>query len=110
MMEVDWANFWNSFDFDAAVEVFTSGSWRLIFGDNFVRAAIALLVASIAYEKTRGSGIKAAMWIPVGLFYAVGGVILKNSTISEVGPFVLLAGMFMFAAGYFVATNFLQLR
>lgn len=108
MLEVDWMNFWNSFDFDTMMESYTSGYWKWIFEDRVVQAIGALLLASIIYGKTRSSGVKALTWIPVGLFYVVGGVILKNSTISQAGPFILFVAMLMFAAGYFVVTNLLQ--
>jgi len=108
MLEVDWMNFWNNFDFDALVEAFTSGSWKWIFKDRVVRVAGVLLLALIIYEGTRNSGVKAATWIPVGLFYCIGVVIVKNSVISEPGPFVLLTAMFLLAAGYFMAKKLLQ--
>lgn len=108
MLEVDWINFWNSFDFDALVEAFSSGSWKWIFKDHILQAFGALLITSVIFEGTRQSGVKIATWMPVGLFYGIGCVILKNSTVSEAGPFALLAAMFLLATGYFVGTKLLK--
>ena len=108
MIEVDWTAFYNSFDFDTLWAAIQSGSWKWILSDHVVWGIVVILLGMIAFKNTRSIGTFAIGWGMIGLFYAIGVLVLKNSTIREPGPFALLGIMFFGAVGYMVWTRLLN--
>jgi len=108
MIEVDWAAFFNGFDFDALSAAFKSGSWKWILSDHVVWAIVVVLLGMIAYRSTRSIGTFAIGWGLVGIVYGIGGIVLKNSSIRDPGPFAMLGVMFFGVVGYLVWTKLLN--
>lgn len=108
MSEVDWSLFFNSFDFDALWAAVKSGSWQWILTDYVVWGIVVILLGMIAFKNTRSIGTFAIAWGIVGIFYAIGGVVLKNSSIREPGPFALLGIMFFGVVGYVAYTKLIN--
>ncbi len=110
MTEVDWSAFFNSFDFDALLAAFQSGSWTWILSDHVVWGIAVILLGLIAYKNTRSIGTLALAWVMIGLFYGIGGVVLSNSSIREPGPFALLGIMFFGVVGYLAWTKLINVK
>ncbi len=108
MLEVDWSAFYNSFDFDALWAAFESGSWKWILSDRVVWAIVAILLGMIAFRTTRSIGTVAIGWGMIGIVYAICGIVLKNSSIREPGPFAMLGLMFFGVVGYLAWTKLIN--
>lgn len=108
MAEVDWAAFYNHFDFDALWAAVNSGSWKWILSDRVVWGIVAVLLGMVAFKNTRSLGTLAIGWGLVGTFYAIGVIVLKNSSIREPGPFALLGLMFFGFIGYMAYTRLIN--
>lgn len=108
MTEVDWSGFYNNFDFDTLWLALGTGSWKWILTDKIVWAIVVILVGMVAYKPTRELGSAAIIRGGVGTFYAIGAIVLKNSKISEPGPFALMGIMFIGVVGYLVWTKMLS--
>jgi hypothetical protein len=108
MTEVDWAGFINTFDFDALTDAFATGSWKWILSDRIVWGISAVLICMLAYQPTRNLTATIVVWLAVGILYGIGGVVLKNSSVSDPGPFVILSMMFFGVVGYLVWTKLLH--
>jgi len=108
MTEVDWAAFYNNFDFDALWAAIESGSWKWILSDHTVWAIVVILLGMVAYGNTRSLGTFAIGWGIIGTFYAIGGIVLKNSSIRQAGPFALLGIMFFGVVAYLAWTKLLN--
>jgi len=108
MFDVDWKKFFTGFDFDALMESFTTGSWKWVLNDPVVWVIAGILLAGMAVKKTRVPATNLTTWLMVAVFYGVGGVALKNSQISQPGPFILLIAMFFLAVGWYAYTKLLK--
>ncbi|GMT42154.1 MAG: hypothetical protein IEMM0002_0565 [bacterium] len=108
MLDVDWNNFINNFDFTALADSLISGSWKWILKDKIVWGVVIVFLALIAYQQSRDFATLAAGWGITACLYFLGGVILKNSVISEPGPFAVLVAMFLVAVGYLIWTKLLK--
>ncbi|MFQ5431923.1 MAG: hypothetical protein ACE5EN_05405 [Nitrospinota bacterium] len=108
MREVDWIAFYNGFDFDDLWAAIESGSWKWILSDHVVWGIGVILLCMIAYRNTRSIGTFAIGWGMIGLFYGIGLIVLKNSSIRQAGPFALLGIMFFGVVGYLAWTKLLN--
>ena len=108
MLEVDWSAFLSSFDFDALMAAFSDGSWKWMLEDKVIWTVMGILFIMIAFKNTRSLATFAITWGSIGIVYAVGGVVLKNSVISEPGPFIILALLFFGFVGYIVWTRLIS--
>lgn len=108
MLEVDWSAFLSSFDFDALMATLSDGSWKWILEDKVVLTVMGILFIMIAFRNTRSLAIFTITWGAIGAVYALGAVVLKNSVISEPGPFIILALMFFGFVGYMVWTKLIS--
>jgi hypothetical protein len=112
-MEQKFLDFLGNFDFKALVQLLSTGEWEFIsFGaivTSYIFLGVAVLIAALAlYKKTKGLGKFLAVWVPVAIFYFAGGVVLKNSDITQVGPFLLGMVMAVGAFGYMIYQKMLK--
>ncbi len=108
MQGFDFNTFWNTFDFNALMVFFNAGQYMQLLMNPLVLGGIALLLVLIALPKTREVATSAAGYLLVGLVYGVGGVVLKNSVISQPGPFIIFVILFFGAIGYVIWTKLLN--
>ena len=108
MFEVDWSAFLNSFDFDALMATLSDGSWKWILEDKVIWTVVGILCIMVAFRNSRALATAIIGWGIIGILYGLGAVVLKNSIISEPGPFILLALMFFGVVGYMVWTKLLN--
>ncbi len=101
-------SFLNTFDFAALMQFFQTRQYMLLIQNPVVLGALGLLLLLIAIPKTRELGATLATYGAIGLVYGVGGIVLKNSVISQPGPFILLAILAFMAIGYFIWANILH--
>jgi len=106
-MEQKFLDFINNFDFKAFVQLLSTGEWEFIsFGaivTSYIFIGVIVIVAALAlYKKTKDLGLFLAVWVPVAIFYFAGGVVLKNSDITQVGPFLLAMVMVVGVFGYLI--------
>ena len=110
MSEVDWSAFFNSFDFDALWVAINTGAWKWVLSDHVVWGIVAIVLAMIAYKTTRALGTLALAWGLTGVFYGIGLIVVKNSSIREPGPFALLGIMFFGVVGYMAWTRLINVK
>lgn len=108
MLEVDWSAFLSSFDFDALMATLSDGSWKWILEDKAIWTVVGILCIMVIFRNSRPLATVIIGWGIVGIVYALGAVVLKNSVISEPGPFIILALMFFGVVGYMVWTKLLN--
>jgi len=106
-MEQKFLDFIGNFDFKAFVQLLSTGEWEFInlgaIVTSYIFIGVVVLIAALAlYKKTKGLGLLLAVWSPVAIFYFAGGVALKNSDITQVGPFLLAIVMVVGAFGYII--------
>jgi hypothetical protein len=106
----DLKYFVGTFNFDQLMALFTSGEYQVIFHNRIVIGVGVLLLALIAYPKSRDLGTTALVYTLVGIIYGVGGVVLKNSAITDIGPFLLLITLALGAIGYVIFKKLLLAR
>lgn len=108
MAGFDFNTFLNTFDFAALMRFFETRQYMELIQNPLVLGVGALLVALIAIPKTRELGTMLVTYGAIGTVYGVGGIVLKNSVISQPGPFILLALLAFGAIGYFIWSNILH--
>ncbi len=105
MQGIDFRHFVDSFDFDQLMRFFTSEAYKDVIHSHVFIVVAAVYLALIAYHKTRGFGTKALVYTVVLLVYGTGVVVIKNSRITDIGPFLLLLGLSLSAAVYAIFTR-----
>ncbi len=108
MESFDFKHFVDTLNFDQLLAYFQSGQYTELLDNKLVWLFAGLFAGLIAYPKTREVGTMALGWTLVGIVYGVGGLALKNSVISQPGPFILALSLAMGAAGYFIWTKLLN--
>ena len=108
MESFDFNTFINTFDFDALMRFFQTRQYMALAVNPVVLGVAALVLVLTAVPKTRDFGTMLITYGAVGLIYGVGGIVLKNSVISQPGPFILLAILAFGAIGYFIWSNILH--
>jgi len=100
--------FWETFDFNDLADLALSGRLQeyLLSGTSF--GIIAMFALLIAIRPTRYIGTQGAKWTLGVLVYGTSGVALKNSDISQVGPFVLALALGLSIVGYFIWTRLIR--
>ncbi|MDH5638642.1 MAG: hypothetical protein OEZ04_09130 [Nitrospinota bacterium] len=63
---------------------------------------IVITIGLMFHPKTTHMGQKLLVWIPALLWLGVTGVVLKNDSISNIGPFILGIVSFFIVIGYMV--------
>lgn len=104
----DFSSFLNTFDFAALMRFFQTGQYMQLLQNPVVLGVGGLLLLLIAIPKTRELGTMLVGYGAVGLIYGVGGIVLKNSVISQPGPFILMAILAFGAVGWFIWNNILN--
>jgi len=107
MMDM-FQEFLKTFDFNDLADLYMSGRLQEYLFSGVSLGIIALFVALIALRQTRNIGTKGAKWVLIILIYGTCGVALKNSNISEIGPFVMAITMFLSIVGYFIWTRLIR--
>lgn len=107
-MKLKLLDFWNNFDFDALIDFIIAGRWGVIITNWFFLGIAVILIALIAYKKTRDVGTMWTQRAIIGATYGVCGVALKNSQINEIGPFFLALALVLGIIGYTMVTRFLR--
>ncbi len=108
MEGLDLRTFINTFDFAALMQFLQTGQYMQLLQNPVVLGVGGLLLALIAIPKTREFGTMLAGYGAIGLIYGVGGIVLKNSVISQPGPFILMAILAFGAVGWFIWKNILN--
>lgn len=108
MEGLDLRTFLNTFDFAALMQFLQTGQYMQLLQNPVVLGVGGLLLALIAIPKTREFGTMLAGYGAIGLLYGVGGIVLKNSVISQPGPFILMAILAFGAVGWFIWKNILN--
>ncbi len=108
MEGLDLRTFLNTFDFAALMQFLQTGQYMQLLQNPVVLGVGGLLLALIAIPKTREFGTMLAGYGAIGLIYGVGGIVLKNSVISQPGPFILMAILAFGAVGWFIWKNILN--
>ncbi|MBI5179390.1 MAG: hypothetical protein HZA04_09065 [Nitrospinae bacterium] len=104
----DLKQFIDTFNFEQLIAFFQTGQYMALLHNPLVVAVGVVFIALIAYPKTRDVATIALGWTVVALVYGVGGVVLRNSNISEIGPFLLMMGLALGAVGYVLWTKLLR--
>lgn len=104
----DLKSFLDTFDFAALMQFFETGQYMHLLLNPVVLGVGGLLLLLIAIPKTREFGTMIAGYGAIGLIYGVGGIVLKNSVISQPGPFILMAILAFGAIGWFIWNNILN--
>ncbi len=104
----DLKTFLDTFDFAALMQFFQTGQYMQVLENPVVIGVVALVLVLIAVPKTRDFGTMLAGYGAIGLIYGVGGIVLKNSVISQPGPFILMAILAFAAVGWFIWKNILN--
>lgn len=104
----DLSSFLNTFDFAALMQFFQAGQYMQLLQNPVVLGIGGLLLLLIAIPKTREFGTMLVGYGAIGLIYGVGGIVLKNSVISQPGPFILMAILAFGAVGWFIWNNILN--
>lgn len=104
----DLSSFLNTFDFAALMQFFQTGQYMQLLQNPVVLGIGGLLLLLIAIPKTREFGTMLVSYGLIGLIYGVGGIVLKNSVISQPGPFILMAILAFGAIGWFIWKNILN--
>ena len=104
----DLKSFLDTFDFDALMRFFQNGEYMQLLHNPVVLGIGALVLLLIAIPKTRDFGTMLVGYGAIGLLYGVGGIVLKNSVISQPGPFILMAILAFGAVGWFIWNNILN--
>lgn len=108
MYGFDIKNFVDNYNFESLTNSFLSGTWSWFLMWEPFWALAAVLIILVTIPKTREKGTKALIYAVVGGVYFVGGVTVKNSTISELGPFLLTLTLVMAIIGYFTWKTLLK--
>ncbi|MBI3795174.1 MAG: hypothetical protein HY280_10695 [Nitrospinae bacterium] len=101
--------FWDTFDFEALMRFFNDGWKDFIHSKIFIGVAV-LGVVLVAYNKTRDAATMVVSRGAVIIVYGVGAVVLKNSIITQPGPFMLALALALAAIGYTIWTKLLLNR
>lgn len=104
----NFGSFLNTFDFAALMRFFQDGEYMQLLHNPIVLGIGGLLLLLIAVPKTREFGTMLVGYGAIGLVYGVGGIVLKNSVISQPGPFILMAILAFGAVGWFIWNNILN--
>ncbi len=104
-MQQQFLDFVDKFDFKGLVQLLNTGEWEFINVGTIVTSyvfigVVVVIIALTFSKKTKSLGKMLAFWLPVAVFYFAGGVVLKNSVISQVGPFILAMLMGCGVFGY----------
>ncbi len=105
MQGIDFRQFVDSFDFDQLMRFFSSEAYMDVIKNHVFIVVAAVYLALIAYHKTRGFGTKALAYTVVFLIYGTAAVVIKNSHITDLGPFLLLLVLSLAAAVYVIFTR-----
>jgi intracellular septation protein A len=103
----DLRHFVDTFNFEQLMLFFTSGQYQEVLHSKILLGVGLTFAALIAIPKTRALGTMALFYAAVGLVYGVGGVVIKNSNVSEIGPFLLMLSLALSLVGYFAWKNLL---
>lgn len=104
----DFRHFLDTFNFDQLMAFITSGQYQAIYQNKIVLGVGAALLLLVAIPKYREAGTQILTYVLVGIVYFVGGVVLKNSPITDIGPFLLLITLALGAIGYTIVTKLLK--
>jgi intracellular septation protein A len=105
MQGFDFRQFVDSFDFDQLMVFFSSKAYMDVIHNHVFIVVAAVYLALIAYRKTRSFGTKALVYSVVFLIYGTAAVVIKNSRLTDIGPFLLLLVLSLAAAGYAIFTR-----
>lgn len=105
MQGFDFRHFVDSFDFDQLMLFFTSAAYMDVVKNHVFIVVAAVYLALIAWQKTRSFGTRALTYTVLFLMYGTAAVVIKNSRITDIGPFLLLLLLSLGTAGYLIFTR-----
>jgi hypothetical protein len=104
----DFKRFIDTFNFEQLMDFFQTGQYHALLNNKLVWGVGAVFLALIAYPKTRELGTVGIFWTLLAIVYGVGGIVLKNSVISQPGPFILALTLALGAVGYVIWTKLIN--
>ena len=107
-MEEQLRDFVETFNFSMLTSWVSHASIGETLLNPFVFVPVVVIIGLISYSKTSYLGQQLLVYVPATLYLAVTFVILRNDSISNVGPFIMAMGAFFLIIGWFVWTRLLQ--
>jgi len=99
--------FLDTFTFDKLMMFLSNASIGDIALNPFVLIPLLIIIGLISYPKTTYIGQNLLMYIPAIGFLFITGVILKNDSITNTGPFIMAMVSFFMIIGWFIWTKLL---
>lgn len=101
-------HFINTYDFDMLFNwLNTLDPITLLFNPYFI-VPVVIILALVAYPKTSYLGQQLVLYVPAGLYIFVTVVILRNDSITEIGPFIMAMAAFFMIVGWLIWTKLLK--
>ena len=107
-MVEQFKNFINTCNFDTLINWFNRASIADTLLNPFVLAPILLVIGLLSYHKTVYLGQQLLTYVPATLYLFLTFVVLRNDSISNIGPFIMGMGAFFLIIGWFVWTRLLS--
>jgi len=98
------SNFINTFDFDELIEII-SGIDPV--NPRFIVPAI-ILIGLMCHPKTFNVTLVVLQYVLTLVYLVIALVVLKNSDLSEPGPFLIFCGVFLIGIGIFIKNYLLK--
>jgi hypothetical protein len=101
-------NFIDTFDFDELMELLSKIDLvALSTNPGFIVPAVILIVL-LGHPRTQNETLLILQYILVTLYLVIALVVLKNSDLSEVGPFMMFMGVFLIGVATFIKNYLLK--
>ena len=101
-------NFIDTFDFDELLELISGiDPVSLYTSPSFIVPAV-ILIGLLGYEKTQSETLFVLQYVLTLVYLVIALVVLKNSDLSDVGPFMMFLGVFLIGVGIFIKNHLLK--
>jgi hypothetical protein len=108
MERFNFRTFVDTFNFDQLEQFVMGLDWRVVLHNRAVLAVGLIFILLFTFQKTRGLAVLSLTWGTVTVVYGICGIALKNSVITQPGPFVLAMTLSIAGVGYFVWVGLLK--
>jgi len=99
--------FINTADFDTVFYWISNADLYTLLNP-YILIPIFIIFALIAYPKTSHLGQQLILYVPAGVYLFVTVIVLKNDSISEIGPFIMAMILFFMIIGWLIWTRLLN--
>lgn len=107
-MQEGLKTFWKEGDFDFLLEWLSNVDPVELISTPAIAGIVGIVIAMNFYKPTAGFGLMVATYAAPVLFILASVVVLKNDSITDVGPFIMATASVFMVVGWFIWAKMLR--